>query len=210
MDEYISHTIITGDTLISLASKYNISDWKTLAEFNDLDYPFIVSNKLDYPDKVVKSVGDKLLIPLSALTSKPDSVISLEAQYFGSDLKITNTDDVIFFDYKGELSAENGDLQNVEGVSNLMQSLVNRLMTPRGSLALHPDYGCDLKKILGKRATYAEITKAKLEVERTIKSDFRVKGVSSLRLDCYDRQVTINASISTKFGDYVVQLGVNI
>lgn len=207
MENYLLYTIIRGDTLVALAVKYGI-DWKEIATANDLDYPFIVEDKSSYLGKNVKTTGETLLVPSNSPAAE---VFTTEEDYFGSDIKLSGDTEldaygVRYFDTSGQITGVNGDIECVSGLENLMQSIVHKLMTSKGEIPLHPEIGCDLRKLVGKSMTFREISKAKLEVEKTIKSDSRVKEIRNLYVNAYDRQVVISCEVFSIFGSKGLEL----
>jgi hypothetical protein len=58
--------------------------------------------------------------------------------------------------------------------------------------------------------TYQSLIKAKLEVQRTVKADYRIKEITNIQVNAYDRQVSISCNLSTKLGDYSLEFGLNI
>lgn len=186
------HTVQYGDTLQSIAQYYfnDVSAWIELIEYNNLKYPYIVD---DEDDKMKDSshlvtIGDTLIIPteenlsdvvLQDISSK-DREALLELS-FGRDLNMTS--DERYFNALGTsdeilaFSGNTGDLDTVRGITNVKQQLQTRLLTPRGALMLHPDYGSDLHNLFGSNIPEQAVL-IELEVSRTLLSDSRVQAVS--------------------------------
>lgn len=188
---YITHTVNPGDTIQAIAMMYGV-DWTTLSVINGLNYPYIdsVINSTQYEntDEVAK-VGDRLVVPTKGLQipiKTNNSLEEIEKYAFGGDLDLyssVTTNNVTNLESLGELDADgaNGDILLAEGIGNLRQQLITRLGTPRGSLMLHPEYGCDILRYVGGKATFENLKKIMLEVQECILSDFRVVGVSDIR-----------------------------
>ena len=58
----------------------------------------------------------------------------------------------------------------------MKQALNARLLTPKGALLLHPNYGSNLHKLFN-RATRNQIRLIENEIMRTLKTDARVQDV---------------------------------
>ncbi len=187
------HEVFYGETMQAISQKYfnTPSYWIDLVEHNDLRYPYIVetdNEKKENPEHLV-TYGDTIIIPseeeLSNVSlqelNKKDTETLVELS-LGRDLNIT--DDEKYFNAHGssdEILAftdnGSGDLDVVRGVSNIKQQLQTRLLTPKGSLLLHPEYGSEIHNLF----TYNTIETATLiemEVARTLKVDTRVENVN--------------------------------
>lgn len=197
------HVITQGDTLRSIALTYNISDWRILVDYNNLDYPFIDSLGNSYSGKNVKTYGQNIIIPIKEETRerKLTDGASQEDSIFGIDLRLTPSQDISNvirnLDVWGEFTDDLGDISISRGLQNLKQALIHRLMTIRGELPLHPDYGCNIKKMVGKGANYKQLVKAKLEVSKTCKQDPRVKEVTSVEVKYENGGIWIYCKIKT-------------
>jgi phage baseplate assembly protein W len=161
-----------GDTLRGIASRFlnDQNRWLEIAAMNSLDYPFIVNTVDQIPvGKMIAKPDDIITLPLDAkdpdnqvLSSTPASLDTLLGQ------------DVLLND-KGFLVFENqGDLKPVAGPANLQQALRHRLMTPRGQLPLHPDYGSDLEAYIGAEATDWALRIVDMEAQRAVLRDPRI------------------------------------
>lgn len=209
MKGFITHTIEFGDTLQRIATKYKLDNWQEIALINNLDYPYInddVSLARDIIDylhsKNIKVIGDEILVP-SDYEFIPEVINrkNLELQAYGCDLNIIShgysAENVLNMETMGELvDNEQGDLKTVEGIENLKQAISLRLMTSKGSLVLHPDYGCDIIKLIGQKRTFSNIIKIKLEAERQIKMDFRVKTVKNIKVTSVDKGILLECDIA--------------
>lgn len=183
---YVSHEIKAGDTIHKIAYAYGVS-WMELAQLNGLSYPYIDSNAFSryLGVETVATRGEKILIP--TVSSQP-SVIrrgnnkDIENLAFGRDLAVAvSTDEETSLEAVFELlSDESYDLKTSDGLANLSQSLRIRLGTPKGSLPLHPEFGSNILRFIGKKMNADTLTKIRLDIQETILADDRVYGVGSV------------------------------
>ncbi|AAX92345.1 baseplate morphogenetic protein A [Staphylococcus phage Twort] len=187
------HEVTYGETMQAISQKYfnTPSYWIDLIEHNNLKYPYIVETdeeKKENPEHLV-TYGDTLIIPseeelsnvsLQELNKKDiDTLVELS---LGRDLNITSdesyfnmhgtSDEILSFNDNG-----NGDLDVVKGISNIKQQLQTRLLTPQGSLLMHPDYGSNIHNLFTYN-TVETATLIEMEVTRTLKVDTRVENVN--------------------------------
>lgn len=186
------HIVNYGETMQSISQKHfnTPSYWIDLIEHNDLKYPYIVEDekeKLKNPENLV-TYGDTIIIPseedLSNVTlqeiNKKDQETLVELA-LGRDLNITS--DEKFFNKHGTsdeilaFSTDRGDLDVVKGVDNIKQQLQTRLLTPKGSLLMHPDYGSNLHNLFTSN-TIETATLIEMEVIRTLTTDTRVESAN--------------------------------
>lgn len=191
--KFRKHIVSQGDTIQSISQKYyqDMSRWDEIARFNNLRHPYIVDTleeKLKNPDHLVV-YGDTLLIKVSEgeqedlitdlrTTTEYDKE-ELYALSLGKDLDITPVPDVygnISSDSEVlELEGNNkGDLATVRGVDNLKQSLLIRLLTPRGSYMGYPNFGSEVHTFVGRKNNSETATLLNIEIERTLRTDSRV------------------------------------
>lgn len=195
MVRYRKHTVVYGDTIQSIAQKEtgSVNNWMEIADYNGLQYPYIVEtiahkkrnleHLVTYGDLLIipiedplvnidpqtLSTQDKRLIVELAL-GKDLSMVALEENY------LTNgtTDEILELTHNGR-----GDLARVIGVENVRQATIAKLLTARGSLLLHPEYGSDLHTMFTK-ATVEQAKLIELEVCRTVLTDTRVTDVQPM------------------------------
>ena len=187
------HVVQYEETMQAIAQRYygDVSYWIDLVEHNNLKYPYIVETdeeKMQDPERLA-STGDTIIIPIeSDLTDVSAKEINsrdkdvLVELALGRDLNITSdekyfnehgtSDNILAFSTDG-----NGDLDTVKGIDNMKQQLQARLLTPRGSLMLHPNYGSDLHNLFGLNIP-EQATLIEMEVLRTLTSDNRVKSAN--------------------------------
>lgn len=191
MARYKKYTIKQGDTLQSIAHKVtgNVSDWIAIAEYNNLKYPYIVSDDFMKLQDIEHLVvwGDQLIIPFEAdlLDTDVNKLNRRDQDYiinltFGRDLNMTS-DEKYYNRYGtsdellGLTHNYAGDVSTVQGIENLKQALTAKLLTRKGSLLLHPEYGSKLHELFGKAD---EVTMKLIEIEvcRVVQTDSRVSN----------------------------------
>lgn len=192
---YKKHEIRYNDTMQSISQRYyNTPEyWIDLVEHNNLKYPYIVDeaeDKLKDPEHLV-TTGDELVIPQESYLSdysikeiNKNDKDRLVDMALGSDLNITS--DSKYYNKYGtsdEIMAfsedVHGDLDTVIGVENMKQQLINKLMTPKGSLLLHPEYGSNIHELFQKSIPETGLL-IELEITRTLLTDSRVKSVQTI------------------------------
>lgn len=125
-----------GDTLQSIALR-ELGDgkrWPELVAINSLVPPYITTDAALSGDGVILA-GALILIPSAtagAMTTDEDLVFERDAQLVG-----------------GQLQIDSGDFAVVSGLANLRQALRHRMDTEQGELAMHPEYGSKLRRLIG-------------------------------------------------------------
>ena len=153
------------DTLqrIALRELGSASRWVELANLNSLRPPYIVNDRADLKAGVLLA-GDVINIPapigMATVASDADGV-------FLRDIKLT----------KGRLTASGGDLVPVSGVDNLTQALSIRVMTEKGELMFHSEYGCYVSILRGQAGNPVNNALAAFFVMSSLLEDERVKSV---------------------------------
>ncbi|UQT00069.1 hypothetical protein NGDEOPKE_00120 [Enterococcus phage vB_OCPT_Carl] len=189
MARYKKHLIVYGDTMQSIAQKEtgSVDNWVKIAEYNDLVYPYIVDTMQEKMSNLehLATLGDTLFIPdegnlldinTSSLSQRDmDFLLGLA---LGKDLDMTSdtayyenhgtSDEVFAITHNGH-----GDLKIASGADNIKQATISRLMTAKGSLMLHPEYGSDLHLMFGK-TTIEQMKIISIEVCDTVLKDTRV------------------------------------
>lgn len=190
---YKTDVITKGDTLQSLAFKHfqDVDAWYDIADLNNLEYPYIVQTnheKVQNPEHLA-SVGDRIKIPIEneveALAVENMTDFATSSIYditLGMDLatkfSIEGRYDEAHVELKG--NEANTDLDNVTGMDNLKQSLYLRIMTRKGTLLLHPNYGSLVPYYLGKKVSEDSLSDIVIELERAITTDTRVHEVKNI------------------------------
>lgn len=89
----------------------------------------------------------------------------------------------------------------VGGQALLKQDLVDRIMTPRGSLRAHRDYGLGLPRFLNGRITPDSLAELESQVEDELQKDARVLSVSCEAMYYRtEERLVLNISITTHAG----------
>ena len=223
MARYKKHIIRYGETVQSIAALEmgDASSWTDLVKYNDLRYPYIVATahgKEASPSHLV-TIGDTLVIPIEVtltsadldnMSSQDKEEVSLLA--LGRDLSMT--DFPSFYGNKGthdgilQLNAKDGDLSMAKGFDNIKQVIIDHLLTPKGALILHPDYGSTLHELFGK-GNEESVKLIDDEISRCILSDGRIsdakKESSTLYRDTYSSTWLITLeSIEDQF-EFVIE-----
>ncbi|VTR92933.1 Uncharacterized protein OS=Uncultured methanogenic archaeon RC-I GN=UNCMA_13360 PE=4 SV=1 [Gemmata massiliana] len=105
---------------------------------------------------------------------------------FGVDLLVlpdTSRANNRIFGFDFQLKSDGStDLATVEGVGNLKQALLLRLMTRPGDLEAlgHPDYGSYLFELIGKPNTPTMHNQAKALFLRTLAQEPRIRGATTV------------------------------
>lgn len=200
MARYRKHYISYGDTIQSIAhvTTGSVAGWRDIVRHNNLKYPYIVDSveeKLESPEHLV-TYGDHLIIPVeSSLEDVNPYALNLGDQDTIYDMTLGIDLNILEEDFA--LTADNqGDLQVSRGVNNLKQALIMQLMTPRGTLLLHPQYGSNIHNLFGK-ATAQNAIVIENEILATLKQDSRVGSVQA-----------VNSTISrdTYIGEFIVEI----
>lgn len=75
----------------------------------------------------------------------------------------------------GDLAvASDGDAATVTGAACLVQDLIHRLSTARGTLWMHPEYGCDLYRFLHVEDSQVQRIDMQCAIQDAIEADPRV------------------------------------
>lgn len=199
---YKTHLVAAGDSIQRIATTYGIEDWREIVHFNKLDYPYIGNEDEIYDGNVAK-IGTVLMIPsydyIVSPTISDISLPTMEELAYGSDLDLYSLIDsggIHNFDTKGELSSDaNLDLKIASGIENLSQQLTTKLSTPKGTLWLHPDWGCNVKRYIGRKGSLENLIKMRLMIQECILEDNRVTAVENLTIKQVDRKLLVTCDI---------------
>lgn len=185
---YRTYIVKQGDTVQNIAQQIagDITQWQNIVEYNGLKYPYIS----DEGDRHVATIGDKILVPIregkdetSILDAPTNWQVKREIQRYalGEDMDITSDRSAIesrgTSDELVGLSAYNGDIATVQSKNNLIQAILLRLNTPKGTLLLHPEYGNNFSDMIGTRLTQANLRKFDVYVTETLAQEPRLKTV---------------------------------
>lgn len=225
MARYRKYSIGYGDTIQSIAQTQagKVDLWHKIVQYNKLEYPYIVDTvemKIKNPEGWV-TIGDTIVIPIEVdlldtnvkeLNNRDQELILSLA--LGRDLSMTA--DEGYFKTRGShdeifsLSAsDKGDVKTVQGVENLKQALIARLLTPMGSLLLHPRYGSTIHELIGKKNTVDNMRILEDEIVKTLKKDSRVERVyaesSYIEEDTYHGEFTVYLSSLEEYFSFVIE-----
>jgi len=110
------------------------------------------------------------------------------------------------------------DLGTVQGVENLGQAVLLRLLTPRGELAelAHPDYGSRLHELIGRTNTATTRNLVKLFILESLKQEPRIATIETVtvtpnpgrrdRVDVLIRVKPMAATTSVTIGPFTLEL----
>lgn len=189
MARYAKHIIRYGETLQSIASKEmgDANSWYDIAKYNDLQYPYVVDTDTEKKQNMehLVTLGDIVIIPIPVGLNSLDKnnlttqdKLDIERISLGQDLSMVaftadysnkGTDEQIM-----ELSDNGqGDLATVSGVQNIKQVAIAHILTAKGSLLLHPEYGSGLIDLF-KTGTPDHILLIDDEISKALLSDSRI------------------------------------
>lgn len=97
-----------------------------------------------------------------------------ESDPYGVDLALNGSGDLVVW--------PNGALGTIEGPTNCVQALTDRLKTPVGSLPMDPNYGTGFQEEIGKN-TNPVVTEARAQqaMSRIVESDKRFLAVKEIK-----------------------------
>lgn len=187
-----------GETIqaFSLRELGDANRWAEIVWLNKLMPPYITDDAALVRSGVILS-GSTLLVPspkqVASSSIDPDLV-------FERDCQLTNkllTDDGA------------GDFSLVAGRPNLKQQIVHRLVTQKGDLIRHPEYGNSAGMLVGKINGPIAGVLAGEYVRSALLSDFRVSKVSSVSATVSGDKIAIDAEVVPISGRPVeISLGV--
>jgi len=208
----ISHVILQGETVRSLAQKFfqDANRWSDIVVFNELDYPFISDSLINISSSSnVKVIGDVIFIPLDSDTAgiqEYESGQDLDSLVLGTDLELAINSELPINTHDGELLVDmgSGDYRLLSGFKCLSQDLIHRLKTEYGTLTYHPEYGSNFHTILGSKMSPGWKDKAEIEIIKTFRSDSRVLDVTDVVVTSVDSRILIKCNIITSRGQHLI------
>lgn len=194
MSLYRKYLIKQGDTIQNVAfiMLNDIDRWTDLVTLNDLEYPYIVKTneeRIKNPEHL-RTVGDTLLIPNDNATiediEKRNLTLANKGKIANDYYDMTMGMDLYLDvsngnrrEFIGQLVNDNkNDIEVVKGIDNLRQSLLLRLLTRKGTLYRHPEYGSTIPNILGKTIGETTLQDVVIEFKRCMTTDERVSKVT--------------------------------
>ncbi|WP_288075265.1 hypothetical protein [Pseudomonas sp.] len=157
-----------GDTLQRVAAREmgDANRWPELVWINNLTSPYLTDIPAEASTTVLLT-GSMIRIPAP---TGINTDATERAQVYERDCKMVKrrlTDD------------GNGDFAVVAGTDNLTQQLKHRIVTPRGQLVRHADYGCLVWLLQGKVAGPTANLLGAQYVKAAVQADYRVSSVIS-------------------------------
>lgn len=157
-----------GDTLQRVAAREmgDANRWPELVWINNLTSPYLTDTPAEASDTVLLT-GSMIRIPAP---TGVNTDATERAQVYERDCKMVKrrlTDD------------GNGDFAVVSGTDNLTQQLKHRIVTPRGQLVRHAEYGCLVWLLQGKVTGPAANLLGAQYVKAALQADYRVSSVTS-------------------------------
>jgi len=96
------------------------------------------------------------------------------------------------------------------GLRNLSNAVYRRVSTPRGSLARHPDYGLDIRDLLGESITALALRTAEQQFAREVEKDERIERcVCTFMFSTITSVLTARFDLSTADGPFSLVLAVS-
>lgn len=135
----------------------------------------------------VRVIGDPVLISVATTESDGEQVYEdvtdFYNRYFGGDLALGDDGELQFDGY--------GDIGSVVGIGNLVQSVRDRLVTPKLSLVYHPEYGSVLGQITGQGVTPYTRKWISLAIKETLLMDDRIRDAEVVSIDIDTSRKTV-------------------
>jgi phage baseplate assembly protein W len=178
-----------GDTLQRIAAREmgDANRWAELIEYNNLLPPFITDNAAEAGPNVLLT-GRQMIVPapvaVVSTTTDPDEV-------FEADIQLGSY---------GELMTDGVDFVVVSGRKNLCQALTIRFSTDRQELMYHPEYGCDVRRLVGRVNGPTASILAAQAVRSAALRDPRVSRVLSATAEVIGDVINVVAEAETVAG----------
>lgn len=127
--------------------------------------------------------GESIFIPGEDVEALPEDIIQMLDMIGGEDLDTTDG----FLDGDGF-----GDIRSVSGIENIVQAINNRLVTERGELPLHPEYGTNMADIIGSANSDHVHKLVELEIYEALSYEDRIQNVEIVNIDVQGTSVMID------------------
>lgn len=159
--------------------------WKVLVQANNLEPPYISKNggvnQLAW--------GDIIRVPQYGGSPEANKFVQKDPLEEAGNIAVQNlntlgTDIAVEYTVYGvetvvDLATNrSGDLETISGLPNMAQALNLKLLTERGALPMHPDYG--LIKTVGSKGTISAAQQQSFAFKSTMLTDARVESVDSV------------------------------
>ncbi len=125
-------------------------------------------------DRSLAAPGDNLFLPNLSATKNSNIPPDYNLNVLGADL--------YFGRFGGDMPNWTGDFALTAGINNYMYALERRILTPRGSLYFHPEYGSLIPPLIGRIATGATYAAIQRYLQSDLLSDPRTQSVSGARV----------------------------
>ncbi len=181
-----------GDTLQSISARElgDASRWAELIAYNGLVPPFVTDDASAVRGGVLLS-GSLLRVPapvpVITTTTDPDKVFEVD----------------VALDSRGQMTVENGDFVVVSGRANLRQALKHRVITDRGELMFHPNYGSLIRRLIGSINGPTAALLAAQFAKSAIQADQRIKQVTKATADVVGDVINVSVEAQPVVGRVV-------
>lgn len=192
---YLEHSVARGDTLVNLAAAY-LGDarlWRYIAAANAMKPPFIneqadlsLSSGDEEALPSALGVGQKILIPTFAKPVEAQPLLAVmgvaqdemaEVHLLGKDLELENLERHVY-DVKIDTDHGSLDARTIQGVTNLKQAIILRLITERGRDVLFKQVG--LERVVGFNVLPLDLETVLFRVASTVEADPRIASIRSV------------------------------
>lgn len=117
-------------------------------------------------DARVRTTGQVIYIPKEERREQSSSLL---ADLAGEDIALTEDGDLMDDGF--------GDLGTVTGIENMAQSVRHRLLTRKGAIPHHPEYGSRLQELIGKAYLPYIHKLIEIDIHETLSDDERLEEI---------------------------------
>lgn len=215
-----------GDMLVSLAAKYmgDARLWQYIAIANGLRPPFIddiasldlsrvgdespfnealgIGSYINIPTNNPSTTNYPLLPVLGVTLDEPVENhllgvdFALDPIYNKLDETVTPFSNRVLYDIPIDYEKGATDVKLVEGLSNIKQSIIMRVVTERGSVLLYKNFG--LSPIIGSGFTPSDLENAKYRIREAVLSDPRLGSIDRLILTQNNDALTMDLDLALR------------
>lgn len=178
-----------GDSLQVIAAREmgDASRWPEIVAINNLVPPFI-TDEAGLSGVGVILTGKPVRVPAS--TPIADAATNPGATFL-ADVKLSG----------GHVEADaSGDFLLCDGLPNLRQALVHRVVTQNGDLMYHPEYGSQIKRLLGAVTGPTASILAAQYVSASVLADPRVADVTKSTAEIIGDVINVSVEAETISG----------